>query len=38
VSVFPKVFGHYDSPDDQEHRHPRYQDHRGTNQMCSVPE
>ncbi len=24
MSVFPKVFGHYDSPDDQEHRQPRY--------------
>ena len=24
MSVFSKVFGHYDSPDDQEHRQPRY--------------
>ena len=24
MSVFPKIFRHYDSPDDQEHRQPRY--------------
>jgi len=38
VSVFPEVFRHYDSPDEQEHRQPRKQNQCRANQVSGSPQ
>ena len=38
VPIFPKVFRHYHSPNQQEHHQPGNQDQRGANQVSGIPE
>jgi len=38
VSVFSKVFGYHNGPDNQEDNHSRQQDERGTNQVSGISE
>jgi len=38
VPIFPKIFRHYDSPDEQEHRQPRKQYQCRANQVSGILE